>query len=569
MINADLEQIRETDLWDLYQQGVNYCLMLGMYSETNKNYRFYNGDQWNGKKLNSISPVQLNIIKPILRYKIGVIHSNLYAINFSSQNFESKVFRKKAEEVCKLLNRKAAKIWEKDNMDIKGRKITKDAGINGEGLIYVNWLDDDISNEIIKKVDVYYGNENDSDIQSQPYIIIKQRRSVLQVKELARKANVSEEEIKLIVGDNDNFYESGDLSKYEKDSMVTLLTKMWKEEGTVRFSQATRYCEIKNNKDSGLTYYPLAHFLWEELEGSSRGEDEVKHIIANQVEINKNMTRSILVAKNTAFPQKIVAVDKIINPQDIDSIGATIKINGGTIDDVSKAVNTLKPTQMSTDVEKIRNELISVTRELAGAGEVVTGQVDPTQASGKAILAVQNAAQQPMTEQLIAFKTFCEDLARIWLDMWITYSKKGMKLEKEETDEITGETTTTIETISIDTLKQIRASVKVDITPNSAYDKFAQESSIENLLSKGLLAINRLAELKAYVSLLDEDSVMNKQKLESYIEKVEEEQKKIMAIQQQASLVQQRVKQFFNGNPNEQADVMLDAENMNNQEEVQ
>ena len=83
--------------------------------------------------------------------------------------------------------------------------------------------------------------------------------------------------------------------------------------------------------------------------------------------------------------------------------------------------------------QKTINDLISITRELKNSSDIATGGVNPTEASGKAILAVQQASQQPMTKQLTGLKMFIEDLARIWLDMWVTYSQDGMKLEEEKT----------------------------------------------------------------------------------------------------------------------------------------
>ena len=42
---------------------------------------------------------------------------------------------------------------------------------------------------------------------------------------------------------------------------------------------------------------------------------------------------------------------------------------------------------------------------------------NPESASGKAILAVQNAQNQPLTDQLIKLKSFIEDIARIWFEL--------------------------------------------------------------------------------------------------------------------------------------------------------
>jgi hypothetical protein len=471
-------------------------------------------------------------------------------------NFENKDFRKEAEKICEMLNKKAARIWEKDKLDFKGRRITKDAAINDEGIMYVNY---DIENqtplnEILKKNDVYYGNENDDDIQSQPYILTRKRMPVSNAIEMALAEGLSEDKVDMIIGDNDTFEESGEASKEELDNMVTIITKMYKKDGTVHFSMATRWVTIKEDADTGLTYYPIAHFNWEEKEGSARGEGEVRYLIPNQVETNKTEMRRVLTVKFQAYPQKIVNKDKIANPHALNQVGGNIEVKGGmSVDDVAKIVATLPPAQMSPDVKQLQEDLIQMTRELAGAGEIATGQVNPEAASGRAILAVEQASKAPMTEQKETYKNFIEDLAKIWLDMIIVYSQDGIKLEEEVTDPTTGETVIQLVDVPQTALQELQAAVKVDITPKGAFDKFAQESSIENMYVQGMFNVQRLQELKTYASLLDDDSVMPKQKLEEAIEVIEEEQQRIAEINAKAQMMQQRANNFLMEDPEAQA----------------
>ena len=559
----DIQEIKETPIWALYEKGRNYHRLTGIYTDTDRNYRMYNGDQWGKAKLGDVEPVQKNFIKPIVKYKVGVIHDNLYAINYSSQNFENKDFRKEAEKICEMLNKKAARIWEKDKLDFKGRRITKDAAINDEGIIYVNY---DVEkqtplNEIIKKNDIYYGNENDDEIQSQPYILIRKRMPVSNAIEMALDEGLPESKIDMIIGDNDTFEESGEAAKDELDNMVTVITKMYKKDDTVHFSMATRWVTIKDDKDSGLTYYPVAHFNWEEKEGSARGEGEVRFLIPNQIEVNRTEVRRVLTVKYQAYPQKIVNIEKIVNPSALNQVGGNIKVKGGmSVDDVSKIVATLPPAQMSPDVKQLQEDLIQITRDLAGAGDIATGQVNPEDASGRAILAVEQASKAPMTEQKESYKNFIEDLAKIWLDMIIVYSQDGIKLEEEVTDPMTGEVTTQLVDVPQTALQEIQATVKVDVTPKGVFDKYAQELSIENLFTQGMFNIQRLSELKVYARLLDDDANMPKAKVEEAIEIMEEEQAKIAAIQAQAQIMQQRASMFLSEDPEAQASMVAEAQ---------
>lgn len=560
----NIEEIKQTTIWDLYEKGRNYHRQTGIYVDTDRNYRMYNGDQWAHAKLGDVEPVQKNFIKPIVKYKCSVIHDNLYAINYSSLNYENQEFRKQAERYCDMLNGYAARIWEQDKLDFKGRRITKDAAINDEGIIYVDFDQEKMTpvNEIVKKNDIYYGNENDDDIQSQPYILIRKRMPVVNAIELALDFGMSEEKTDLIIGDNDTFEESGEAAKIELDNMVTVVYKMYKEDGTVHFAVATRWCDITKDVDTGLSLYPVAHFNWEEKEGSARGEGEVRYLIPNQIEVNRTEVRRVLTVKYQAYPQKVVDVSKIANPQALNTVGGTLKTNGAPVEDVHKVVGTIPPAQMSPDVKQLQEDLIQVTRDLAGAGDTATGNVNPESASGRAILAVQQASQAPMTEQKETYKNFIEDIARIWLEYLIVYSENGVDMEEKVTDPMTGEETLQVVNVPQSALQQLQATVKIDVTPKGVYDKFAQEQTVENLLLQGFFTAQRVSELETYAEVLDDDAVAPKMKILEAIERIREEQRRIAQIEAQAQMMQQRAQQFLMGDPDEQASMVADAQMM-------
>ena len=557
----DKREIRETPIYRLYEKGRNFHRLTNVYADTDRNYRMYNGNQWEGVKLGGVEPVQKNFIKPIVKYKVSVIHDNLYAIVYSSQNYENREFRKAAERYCDLLNNYASMVWEQDKMDFKGRKVTKDAAINDEGIMYVDFdkTKNRPINEIIKKNDIYYGNENDEDIQRQPYILIRKRMPVSNAIEFAEANGLGKEKLDLIIGDNDTFEESGDAAKQEVDNMVTIVYKFYKEEGTVRYSIATRWVDILENVDTGLSMYPIAHFNWEEKEGSARGEGEVRYLIPNQIEVNRTEMRRVLTVKSQAYPYKVVDVSKVANPDQLNAVGGVIKTQGSTVDDVHKIVGTIPPAQMSPDVKQLQDDLIQMTRDLAGAGDTATGQVDPESASGRAILAVQQASQAPMTEQKETYKNFIEDLAKIWLEYLIIHAVNGVNVEETVTDPNTGEETVQIVNVPQVALEQLQATVKIDITPRTPFDRFAQEQTIENLLLNGLLHPQRIGELKIYYKILPDDSVAPKEMIGQAIDFMEEEQRKIAIMNARAQAMQQRANQFLMGDPEEQSSLMADA----------
>lgn len=524
------EEIKKTNLWELYEKGRKFNSMKNLYSNTDKYYDFYLGNQWQGLKCNSISPVCYNIIEPIVNHKVATINENLWAINYSSENFDNIDMREYFIQACELLNKRSARLWEKDQLDYKIRAFSKDSAIVGEGIIYVDYDEEtnDPTHELLNNTDICYGDENSSDIQSQPYIIIKMRRSVSNIQSLARKKGVSEEEIKKITSDTQVQEEAGVESQDEVDDKCTVLIKMYKKDNQVFFERATKYVTLQKDSNTGLTLYPLVHMIWTEVKGSARGMGEVAPLIYNQMEINKTLMRRLLIVKLHAYPKNVVNTTLVQNPESCDKVGVTVKVNKGTVDDVRKAFTTISPTNMSSDANLIQTEMITKTRELKNASELATGNVDPSQASGKAILAVQRASNLPLGEYTLALKKAIEDLGRIHLDMWSNYAEEGLKIisrEKTMDDKYQEE----IKTISTSILQQLKATIKVDITPISSYDKMAVEQSLENLLT------GKYIDFEEYVSSLDDNSVMPKPKLEEIIKTRKMKEQQIQSLKLQAN----------------------------------
>lgn len=549
----DTEEIKTTDTWELYEQALNYAYMENRFDETNKAIRFYNGDQWEGLRVKSVEPVTLNFIKPIINYKLGVVLESLRAIRFNADNVDNTKHRKKARQICELLNSRIARHYERDEMDKKFRKMAKEAAVTSEsiGYVYHDDKEETEETEVLSKSDVFYADETNEDLQKQPYIIIKQRMTVIEARNLAEGYDCSNADIEKIVGDKD-FREEAGADKQEFDDKVTVLTKFFKEDGKVHFEKSTKYVKIKENTDTGLSRYPLFHLVWEEKLGTARGIGEVLPYVSNQIEVNKNLMRASLTAKNIAYPQKIYLKDKIINPSSISQVGGIIEAKGEMLEDVNKVFAITRPQQMSPDVAQLRQELINTTRELANASSTATGQVNPESASGKAILAVQRASQQPLNDQVSNFNQAVEDYGRIWFDHLKTYYEDGLTLEEIKTDPLSQEEEVKTLKVSATEIENLEAIISVDVTPKSSYDRYAQELSLENLAQSPNFM--NTAWLKDFTSLLDNDSVMPKSKLEELVKTREENQKKIQEIQQQGSLMQEYINQLMNTNqivPNE------------------
>lgn len=519
-----MEDIKKTEVWQLYEKNKNFNYQKGLYTNSTRNYNFYYGNQWEGAKLGDMEPVSYNIIEPIVRYKVGILTSNLWGIHYSAENYDDREFQKVAEEVCDNLSKHVARIFEKENMDYKLEQVAEDGTIDSEGIIYVWYKDGEVTNKILSKADVLYGNENDEDIQSQPYILIKTRKPVEQIREMARQEGLSEKQVSMIMSDELVNEEIGDDAKEEINDSCTMITKLYKEDGNVFFSMSTMSVDIVKDQNTGLTLYPLEHFVYKSKKGSARGLGEVESLIPNQIEINRMLMRRLITIKYFAYPKAVVNRDYVDNPKDALKFGGTIYVKGKDARSVTDSFDYIRPAQLSPDAERLQTEFIETTRELKNASTIATGDIDPEKASGRAILAVQEASKQPMTQQVSRFKRFIEGLARIYLDFWKAYSAEGKEiLVEEEVLTETGE----VEIIQIPytipatVLERLEASVKVDITPRSPFDKFALEMTLENMFKEGYLS------MEEFVKALPQDSVMPKRILEEIIEDRQEAQQEI------------------------------------------
>lgn len=546
------EKLSVTTIWQEYQKGIEYMSMRNVFRNTERNNNFFLGKQWENAKLGDMKPIVINIIQTIVKYKIGVINQNTYAVVFSPSYLQNNP--QEANKICELLSKHVDRIFENQNLSGKLRIIVKDACINSEGIIYnyYNKNDDEIISEVINKNNICYGNEADENIQDQPYIIISFRKPVEQVKEEAILNGMSQADVDLIVADEEIENEAGyDGINQEISPMCMVLLKLYKKTNadgvkTVHFAKCTKFTEIIKETDTGLKLYPVEHYVWESEKGSSRGIGAVETNIPNQIEINKTEMRRAIAVKAMAYPKLVYNNNYIKNPKALKQTGADIELEGAQVDDIRKYVGYISATSMSADSKYLLEELVTYTQNLAGAGDNASGNIDVTKTSAKAIIAVQQAQQQPLNEQLYKYKEFLESLARIYLDMLQNYKVNGLTLQEEVQNQIMGENgivstenTTQEYQLSYEDLQFLKANVKVDITPKTPYDKYAVEQSLENLFMADKITFEE------WVNALPYDSYNDKSKLLEIVKKRKQDQEAIKQMEKNANDQMARIKQLL------------------------
>jgi len=240
--------------------------------------------------------------------------------------------------------------------------------------------------------------------------------------------------------------------------------------------------------ETGLNYFPIVKFSWEEVKNSARGNGIVNAQIPNQIEYNKTLARRAVKVMEGAYPKLVYNENFIDNPDDLDNVGAKIAVRGQ--EPITNYVGFLPATQMSTDVLALSNDLMKLTQEMSGASEAALGKINPEQASGRAILAVQDASAQIMSLQMQQHEQFIEDIALILLDFWTAYTDEGgMKLRYRDAN---GNTVS--DSIPRDVIENLKVHVKIEISPSSPYSIIAIEQTLENYLKAKYITFEELVE---------------------------------------------------------------------------
>ena len=480
-----------TKIWMKYQKCKDYLDKKGLVKKTERNWNFYIGNQWVGCNTDGEELPILNFISPIIRYKTAIVSQNSMTAKYS--DIEN---RADLQPIYELLNQNFAKNWEKSKMDSKTWDIIKAAAIQGDSYAY--WGSDrtDMPPKILPNTSVLLGDENITELQEQPFIIIRERLEVEAVRRLAKENGIPKKEIELIVGDDNADSNNGViLNNYEVSNKVTSLLYMTKENGIVKVARSTAQCIYEpmhaiEGDVTGLHSYPICSMIWEPMPYNARGVSEVAQMIPNQLEVNKTAARRAITVKLCAFPRIAYDSSTVQNPEDLDTVGKPIEVSGGGAQSVAQQVSYLNATNISSDAKNLQDDLLQTTKDLAGASDYAMGNVNPEQASGQAIIAVRDSAQVPLNENVARYKQFVEDVALLWFDMWVAYHPEG--IEVTSTNDMGEEVQTLIDQQQ---LQELKPTVRIDVSQDNQWTKLSEQQWLDNMFDRQQLSLEEYAEL--------------------------------------------------------------------------
>ena len=506
-------EITAESIWKEYQNGVSYNNGLELYDKIKKNENFYSGNQWEGVNAPDLPKPVINVLKRVVSYFISMIVSDNVTANFTPF-FDSD----EMEMQSKVLKDGVANVIEQNSMTDLSREIIRDAAVNGDACLYL-YFDPEaesgqdakgcIKAELIDNSCVMFGNPYSSDTQSQQYIIISMRKTLQNAKEEARQLGVPEDQIDNIKADDDNnLYNPSDT---RSDNLVTVLVKMYRQNGTIWAVKSTKDMILRKPWDLQYTLYPVSMMRWEKMRNSYHGISAINAMIPNQIAINQLFAMAIHHVKSMAFPKVIYDASKI--PNWSNKVGQAI----GTMGNPNDAIATgFRAPDMSAQVLELIDRLIQKTLEFMGASDATLGNVKPDNTS--AIIAIQKSSAMPLELQRMEFYRFTEEYVREIVEiMRVDYGTRLVAFDVDGAEEI--------RSFNFGDINPATMNMHVDIGSSAYWSELMQIQTLDNLFTKGIIT-----DAETYLEGIPDGYIPNKGKI---LEQLRERQMSLDATQAQ------------------------------------
>ncbi len=379
-----------------YRRCVNYNVLQDYYDKTRLRENFYLGRQWQGVHAPDLDKPVLNFTRRVTSFLTAMVASRDISVLITPYIHTVENMKRRD-----MLNVRLARVLENSKLKNHAYTVVKDGVVTGDGYLYWYYGSGSVNCQALKGANVLFANPYSDDIQAQPFILIEHREYLENIKELASEKGGDTSKLKA-----DEEY----LNSVESLPMVTVITKLYKENGSVWYTQITKDGCVTPPADTGYKLYPLAKFTWDRDKNSYRGTGAVEHIIPNQIAVNKLWAMALLHQKTMAFPK--IFFDRTKLEGWSNKVGAAIGVIGNPKDAV---VSSFKANDMSSQLMDIVEKTVAYTKEFMGANDTSLGNVVPDNTS--AILAVQRSATIPLENQKQAFTAFIEDCIVIIMDI--------------------------------------------------------------------------------------------------------------------------------------------------------
>ena len=489
--------------------------------------------QWEGVNANGLPTPTFNIIKRVVSFIVATITSD--NIKVTATPMANAVDTGMLEETANVVNNELSFLFEKNSIPALMRKFTRNAAVDGDGCTYTYWdaeaetgqeAKGAIVTEVVENRRIYFGDPNDSQVQTQPWIIIEKRETVRKVSRRA-KANGIKTWAEISADDEVNGVD--DVKRV--DDKCTVLLMLWRDEdsGEIWAYEFTQHSAVSEPKNLGLRLYPITWLNWDYVQDCYHGQAMVTSLIPNQVFINKAWAMSMLSIMRSAFP-KYLYNNTLIKKLD-NRVGSAIGVPSG---DLNNAIKVVDPPAISPQVSQLIQLAVEETESSLGATSVALGDTRPDNTS--AIIALQRAAATPseMTKQNLYDST--ESLARIYFEFMAEYYGKRYVMmppsdKEKEAAQFVGMPVPSKIPVNFDfsLLKQHPMLLKLDVGASTYYSEIAAMQTLDQLFQRGAITLSQ------YLERVSDDYVPKRRALLEEAKAQEQAQQQMLAQQTAAA----------------------------------
>ena len=477
-------------VWKFFDKGRGFNTQINLEDTVRSNRNFYIGKQWEGVAANGLPQPVFNMLKRVVGFHVASMVTENLKGNVTPLANTPKTYD--LIEPARIVNEEIDALMEHNHITTIVRELARNAAVDGDGCVYVYWDPDvdcgggimgDIRFETVDNTRVFFGNPNDNDVQSQPYIQIARREIVREVK-IRAKENGSKG-WKSITPDSEDS-QAVESAKYTDDKCTVIYT-FWKnpEDDTVWVYESTKDCEIRKPWSLQIKSYPLVWFNWDYITDCYHGQSMITGLIPNQIFVNKAWAMSMLSIMRNAWPK--VVFDKTRVSRWDNRVGGAIPINGGDVNSVAKIID---PAAIDPQIANFISLAVKMTEESLGATEAALGEGKAYNTS--AILSLQRAAATPIELQKQNLYRAVEDIFRISIEfMGSYYGVRTVDIENPEqvaqAQMFIGQTpdATIPEVFDFGMLKENPMMLKMEVGASSYYSEVASMQTLDNMLTGG------------------------------------------------------------------------------------
>ena len=510
-----------TKAWEYYERGRDYNNRLSpnLYRLVDTNLEFFAGNQWinmpDTPAMNRLPKPVFNIIKRIASLFVASLTSSAVAISFEPLSW------REGDEQARFASAEVANLLEKFKMDYRVREALFDGAQTGDYCAHFWWDPDalpyggafgpyrgEIRMELVDGVNVMFGNPNTPDVESQPYILVLGRDTVENLRREAKEKSG-------INADSEFGFQAGQGGRIElsaagdedgKALYCYLYTKK-RVNGreSVHVTKATRDCVIFEDRDTGLSRYPIAWGNWERQKNQYHGRALVTGIIPNQIFINTMFAMVMRHLQLSGFPKTVYNADLISSWS--NEVGQAIGVRGVIPgQSIGQVAANLAPADMSNQIIAAIDKAIAYTKDCLGATNAQLGDVQPENTS--ALMVLQSSAEVPLENTRAGLYEWVEDIGAILLDMMGTYyGKRPVVRERELSvpaldaagspilDPETGLLSVqsrkrrVVELFDFSVFKELWLRVRADVGASTYFSEIAMVQTLDNLRRDGTLSL--------------------------------------------------------------------------------